>query len=282
MALSARRVFAIAASLLLAVLVGWWIQTAQDRVPGAVVATVELVHGDARWAGELLQTGAQLLEGAELSTAAGPAASGRLAVRMNDGQSLRLDEDTVVRLASGDQLELVRGAVYVDSPPSETGDQRLDVVTALGTVVEIGTQYEVRIDETGEVLDVRVREGAVSVHREGRSVTARLGEALTVRRDGSVSRGVIAPDAAEWLWVLEAAPPRDIEGDSLGSFLEWVSRETGWEVAYASSELEESAPPIVLHGTIEGLRPDETVGPVLLSSGLEHEVENGILLVSRP
>ena len=85
-----------------------------------------------------------------------------------------------------------------------------------------------------------------------------------------------------WLWILEAAPPIEIEGRSLASYLEWVARETGWRIRYADRDLERSAETILLHGTIEGLRPDESLGVILEGSGLYHLTEDGAVLIVRP
>ena len=51
---------------------------------------------------------------------------------------------------------------------------------------------------------------------------------------------------------------------------------------YADEALARSARTIRLHGTIEGLRPDESVGMVLQGSGLDHRSEEGVLLIVRP
>ena len=90
------------------------------------------------------------------------------------------------------------------------------------------------------------------------------------------------PDGPEWLWILEAAPALDIEGRSLASFLDWVSRETGWQVRYADEEIARSAQTISLHGTIEGLRPDESLGMILQGSGLDYRKDDGAVVVVRP
>ena len=194
---------------------------------------------------------------------------------------MRLDTGTQVRIVSRSRVELERGALYVDSGPSPA-EQRLEVLTPLGLVREVGTQYEVRVDPAAGSLRVRVREGGVSVERNGELHAAARGDELTLWGDGAVDRAATEPAGPDWLWVLEAAPGLDIEGRTLASFLEWISRETGREVRYADEELARSASTILLHGTIEGLRPDESIEVILQGSGLEHRDENGALLVIRP
>lgn len=280
----ARRALVLAAGLALAALAAfWWLGSERQPASGGVVARVERVSGSLLTGEETLAVAAEIAAGAELSTGSpGSGRSGRAALRMVDGQSVRLDQGTTVRLASASSLELVQGSVYIDSPPSEAIDRHLEVLTDLGTVVEIGTQFEVRLDADGGVLDVRVREGAVSVRHAGLSVTARLGEALTVRRDGSVSRSSVATDAAVWDWVLDIAPALPIEGRPLAEILERAAREMGWALVYAGEELERAATSILVRSSAEGLRPDEALEVALRGSGLEYEVRDTTLTVSRP
>jgi hypothetical protein len=68
----------------------------------------------------------------------------------------------------------------------------------------------------------------------------------------------------------------------LGTYLDWVARETGWQVRYADEELEQSARTIRLHGTIDGLQPNESIGMILQGSGLDYRNEEGAILVVRP
>lgn len=274
-----RGAYALAASLLLAALGAWWWMAQETPVAPREIATVELALGRI----EAFRAGDPLSSGDTVQTAGGNGdPAGRLALRMAGGQSVRLDEGTRLRLVSRSLLELERGGVYVDSGPAVPDDASLEIVTPLGRVREIGTQYEVRLANESGRLRVRVREGSVSVRRDGETHAAERGEELTLGRDGPVERSTLAPDSAEWMWVLGAAPSLEIEGRSLDSFLTWVSRETGRQVRYADAQLEQSARTIRLHGTIEGLRPDESIGVILEGSGLSHRTENGTILVTRP
>lgn len=271
------RRLAMAAALILALGLGWWLQV--DGPPEAIrVASFELTSGEvtigtlAAAAGAELRTGTSIVTGTHASLAA---------LRIVGGQSMRLDSGTTLRFLSNNRVELSSGAIYVDSPPSVPREASLIVETPLGSVTEIGTQYEVRLNG-GEMLKVRVREGEVSVAREGGSHPAVSGEGLELHADGSVERTAIAPHDVLWQWVLETAPAIEIEGTKLGSFLDWVARETAWEIRFESSEVEAAALEIVLHGGIEGLRPDEAVAPVLRGSGLDYRQESGELLIFRP
>jgi hypothetical protein len=281
-----RGAWALAASALLVPLGAWWWLAGRPSRAPEEIATVELSNGRTEavpapgrrpGGSSEIRVGEHLSAGDALATGS----PGRVALRMAGGQSVRLDEGTLARLLSSSRLTLERGALYVDSGRSGPGHAGLEISTPRGVVTEIGTQYEVRLEADADAVHVRVREGSVSVLRGGESHPAARGESLTLRADGSVARGAVEPDAAEWRWVLAAAPSLDIEGRTLHSFLDWVARETGWEVRYADEALERSARGIRLHGTIEGLRPDESLGVILQGSGLDYDAEDGVVVVRR-
>ncbi len=276
---------ALAASVMAALFLGWW--WTKREAPGVMetVASVERVTGAVHVRGgrpeaEAMRVGTRLPVGALLETSdriGQPAA--RLALRLSGGSSLRLDSGTRVRLVSSERLELERGALYLDSGADGAP---VEIDTPFGTVRDIGTQFEVRLSEGGEVVRLRVREGKVALEASRGSHAAAGGEELSLRRDGSLSRGTVPSHGTQWDWVLAAAPSFEIEGRSLAAFLEWVGRETGRRVRYESPALEASAATIRLHGTIAELTPEESVSVVLPGSGLAYRLEDGTLLVTRP
>jgi hypothetical protein len=64
------------------------------------------------------------------------------------------------------------------------------------------------------------------------------------------------------------APTFNIEGRTLAEFLRWASRETGLDLLYVSDVAEREAVGTVLRGSIEGLRPDESIAAVVSTTGL--------------
>lgn len=246
-----RRPWLLAASVVLAFGLGWWLWPAAPSDP---VARVEA-------SGETIQAGARL-----------EAHEGPAVFRLAGGASLRLDAGSRVRLVSASEVRLERGAVYLDS--ERTG--KVAVHTPLGTVTELGTQFEVRL--LGSAVRVRVREGAVRV--ESHRVDA--GAELTLKADGSVSRSRIAAWGPPWDWVLKAAPPLRIEGLTLAEVLERVARETGWTVRYEDPGLAASADEIVVHGNVGHLAPDQALEVVLPGAGLDHQVVDGVLILRAP
>jgi ferric-dicitrate binding protein FerR (iron transport regulator) len=260
---------ALAASLILALAVVWWWRKEGPPPAPEVVATIEVLKGEIRLeGGERAAVGQPLLSGTVLGT------EGRAALRLSGGESVRLDKGTRVRLAAVNKLELQAGAVYVDSRGGS-----LEIGTDFGKVRDVGTQFEVRLEDG---LRVRVREGVVSLTREGGvSHSVSEGGELRVRRDGSTSRSIIEPHGPEWSWVLAAAPSMDIDGLKLSEYLDWVSRETALKVRYEDPALASLASTIRLRGSIEGLAPDESLSVILAGSGLGYRIEGGSLLITR-
>ena len=276
-----------AAGILLALLLAffWW-QREPELPPAEAVATIELFSGDV-WLEESLGAthaiaGGSLTPGTELVT--GDSSDGRrnlLAIRLANDQSLRLDSGTRARLDSTSRIELIRGAVYVDSGLHPSDQTAVEISTPFGSVVDVGTQFEVRLGDEDQPLRVRVRSGSVFFADGDGEHTATAGEELLVRLDGSVARGNYGASGGEWDWILSAAPALAIDGLALTDFLDWVAAETGLEVRYEDEVLVDAATAIELHGSIEGLRPDEAIIAVLPGTGLAHEVDDGTLSIRR-
>ena len=267
---------ALAAALVLALGLGFWQRAAP---PAPDVATVERVSGSAelgpeREAGAPLIVGAAVAAGATVATAD----DGRVALRLLDGPSLRLDVDTRLTLVAADRVRLTSGAVYVDSQ----GGRPVTVETPWGEVEERGTQFEVRLLQArlpGEAVRVRVREGAVELAADDRSWQAGAGGELLLTAGGELTRGVVPFHGHPWQWVQEIAPTFEIEGRTLGEFLAWVGRETGWQVRWRESAAERQALANVLHGSVEGLPPEQALAAVLPTCGLAHRIDDGTVVV---
>jgi ferric-dicitrate binding protein FerR (iron transport regulator) len=277
-----RDAVALAASVLLALLLGWWLLPGKKPATSNMVASVELLRGEVRnGQGLELSAASRLAAGTVLETSKRGSEPSRVALRLPGGQSVRLDTDTTIRLVSGTALEIDRGAVYVDTD-SAVVEGGIEISTPYGRVRDIGTQFEIRVgDGSGSELTVRIREGGILLEQDSESYSAKAGEELTVR-EGTVSRGTIEPHGDVWNWILGVAPSMDIEGATLSAYLDWVSRETGRHFRFAEEPLAESSKTTRLHGTIEGVTPLESLGVVLPASGLDYRVENGSVLVLRP
>ena len=164
---------ALAAMLVVALSIGLWWRTLRSPAGSAAIAAVDRVQGMVHAEGVVLETGAELAIGAEITTAAGDPERVWVALRLAGTQSVRLHAGSRLRLVDGSVLDLLEGAVYVDSALK---GQALQIRTPLGNVREIGTQFEVRLDDDLAALRVRVREGQVELSRGGELHSAVAGE----------------------------------------------------------------------------------------------------------
>lgn len=255
-----------------------------DKTPIVeALAGLDVVQGEVRWQpldgpesvdGEpvRLQSGSRLHGRGWLTTHG----ASRAALRLAGGQSLRVDVNTHLRLEAPDAVWLEEGVVYVDSQSSAS----LEVRTRHGVARDIGTQFEVRVE--GEELRLRVREGEVRLSRGKQEHAAVSGDELRLGSEGALQRGTLAPSSEAWSWSLAVAPPFALEGSSLDDFLEWVTRENGWQLRFASSTLEMEAATIELHGSLENVPLDQAAAMILATCGLEHDLQDGALVVRRP
>lgn len=234
-----------------------------ERLEGAASRTAvspgKLSVNDAVRSGEWIETDARA----------------RLALRFFDGTSVRVDAGSRARPLSPGVLELVRGAVYVDTG-RESG--RFEVRTEMAVARDIGTQFEVRLLD--RALRLRVRTGAVELSDASRSVSGRGGTEVVFSDSGAVTRPFSA-HGPEWDWTAQIAPGVEIEGLSLAAYLEHLSREHGWTLRYADPALARDASAVALHGSVKNLSPREALDVVVATSGLSHRLEDGILTVSR-
>jgi ferric-dicitrate binding protein FerR (iron transport regulator) len=238
------------------------------------VATVVIASGpveyrdgpEGAWAP--LRSGATIASSQEIRTTA----DSRAALELASGLELRLDTASQLAFEDRDLALLEQGAAYVDSGNAPVALAcGFALRTAAGTVRHLGTQYEARFD-AGRLL-VAIREGSVRIDTPGGAVSAVAGEQILLDR-GRVTRADIAAHDTAWDWVGSVAPTFTIEGRPLSEFLHWAARETGRSIVYVSPEAEREAAQVVLRGSIEGLRPDESIGAVGSTTGLVLAVDH--------
>jgi ferric-dicitrate binding protein FerR (iron transport regulator) len=275
----------IAALLLLSAGLIWWLARRSGAAPEIVRAESVIgttwIGGKGTGGPRPLRAGEAIPAGATVVTAAGTgqAVAGRASLRLADGTVLRLDAGTYARFVSPTAVALEQGAIYADSGENGSG---LTVTTPAGTASDLGTRFSVRlIGLRRSALEIRVRDGAVAVERGSQSWLTPAGEELVVSPGGEPHRRPIDPWGPEWDWVLEAAAGYRIEGRTLGELLDWVTRETGWNVRWAEPDLAADAREIVLRGAIGRLRPDQAPFAVLPGAGLDGELVEGELIVRR-
>jgi ferric-dicitrate binding protein FerR (iron transport regulator) len=195
-----------------------------------------------------------------------------------DGAVVRLDRATAVVVEDASHLTLERGAAYVDSGRAPRSPSSLRIETRFGAVRHVGTRFEVRLADVS--MRIRVRDGLVAVERDGTRWTTGAGEALVLAGTGTPSRQRIATTGPEWRWADRLSTPFVLEGATVAAFLDWVSREEGWQWEIADAALRARAGRILLHGSIEGLTPEEALAAVLPASGLTYRRDGTHLLIS--
>jgi len=221
-----------------------------------------------------LRIGGEVPVGSELVTAG----DGRAAIRLASGHSVRLDTATKIRLLEGGSFALDQGAIYIDSGSDAAVPGSFEVQTPLGPIQEIGTQFEVRLQDGA--VRLRLREGAVVMRHHLMADTVQAGAELLVNPDGSATRRAIPTHGPEWAWIAGITPMPDLEGLTARAFLDWIARERGLRLAFADEAVARAAGETVLGGTVKGLTPGEALDAVLPTCRMTHQVEEGVLLVA--
>jgi ferric-dicitrate binding protein FerR (iron transport regulator) len=223
----------------------------------------DLKAGDAVVIGGMLRTGAR----------------GVIGLSLPDGYSVRMDQDSGLRFESSHALVLTSGAVYVDSGGPGTNKPSLEIRTPFGTARNLGTQFEVRLQN--DSVRIRVREGRVSFDRAGQPRTAAAGRELTLHANGTVDAAAVDTDGSDWIWIGRAAAPFDLAGKTLGQFLDWIARDAGYRVRFVDPALERSSRGIALDGSVAGLTPADSLTVVLPTCGLRHRLTAGTVTIER-
>ncbi len=266
------------AAIVVAVIIGIWPDTG---IPPAELARFDVIRGqvrvfdaEARALGDLISSPL----GAGYTVETGP--DGKAAVSLASGHMIRFDRDTRLVLAAHDQLILERGAVYLDSGVG-TDRKSIPIHTPFGVARDVGTQFEVRLMDS--VVRLRVREGLVEFDTTPeiavRNFEVSPGSELTLDTVGNSSQRDIPVYGPDWDWTADLAPTFEIENRSLADFLDWISRENGWQLHYSDPVMESSATGIVLHGSIDNVHARQALDAVLLVTGVGYELQDGMLTV---
>ncbi|MDX1403357.1 MAG: FecR family protein [Woeseiaceae bacterium] len=272
---------ALAASLLLAV-VGVFNLTSEKPVDisGMQMAAVDKQFGAVsinsrdRLAGQLAAiNGGDVVE---------TAADAGLALAWHDGGSLRIDENTSVVFEAQNRIFLRHGRVYFDSVNSHLQAQgararasNFEIRTVHGLVRHLGTQYMTSV--AGDSLVIAVREGVVAVDGE---VTARAsaGQQFAISAGGELTIGE-TNGVDEWEWIEKSTPAINLDGRLIAEALEWVSRESGRSIRYASDNAEALARTERLRGDYN-MSPSRALNLFLLTTDLSASIEGEEIIIS--
>jgi ferric-dicitrate binding protein FerR (iron transport regulator) len=270
-----RRWLSAAAVLLAVVGVGWLSFDMQDEVnsaPAQLIATVTQLQGNPVLNDIGLNTRDGIHGGDSLRTGAG----GAVRVELANGISVRIDRDTQLSWLDGDTLQLQQGAVYVDSNDNAAP---LTIRTAQGDVTHLGTRYLVESDE--QRLRVAVREGKVAVQTGTTGLTVEALQQVQLFEGGAVQRSDLHMNDDLWQWADTLAQPFALENRSVAEFLQWVSRETGYELSYASNEVQQAAVRTLLHGGQNNQAPLQALQTVLAATDFRVSIQDQQLLITQ-
>jgi ferric-dicitrate binding protein FerR (iron transport regulator) len=268
--------FGMAASIALVMVVASW--ALRYSAPQSDLAvTIARIDGEARGqsssadALRVMQVGEGLPVGGALVTDEAT----RIALAYGTGVSMRLDRGSKIQRVSADRFRLSEGAVYIDAHP-RAANEELIIETMAGEVRHLGTQYQIR--QSNAVVEVSIREGRVEIASSQGAALASAGERVRINAAGQVERGAISAQDPDWNWAEAASPPFAIDDRTVAEFLEWVARETGRQIAYASPEAQRIAQTVRLRGSIEGLDPDTALSAVLSTTEFEtYQTGDGLI-----
>jgi len=260
-----RAAFAAAASVVLVAALTYFRGDPAPSAPAPLIASVERVQGTVTTAsGSRLSLNSGITARTQIETG-----DAQIALALTGGGSLRIGPRSRVVLTSGDEAELLAGALYFDSE-----DQRASafaVATELGRIRDVGTQFLVRLDD--QQLDVGVRAGRVDLSRAGTSDTAGVGERLIASQAANgVRRDSIATFGSDWEWAESLAPPFEIDGRTVSDFLAWFAEQTGRTIVFADGAAERAAREARLTGSID-LPPMQKLSAVLALTNLTYALE---------
>ncbi|MEL7187452.1 MAG: FecR family protein [Pseudomonadota bacterium] len=277
--------FALAASVLLVVAAGvFGVRTVTFEAP--MVAAIDRSFGSIHILGRGSSLAAtddlqHLTQGQTILTGD----SSGLALAWSSGGSLRIDENSEIELAGPSDIILHRGRIYFDSTPaaaiaghSTSASGALRVETEYGSVTHVGTQYMVAVEE--RKLSITVREGVVEV--DGRYYDETVVRGKQAEFDGRRRPVVLDVNTygQAWNWVSNTSPPAVIDGRSINEFLEWVSRELGYQVEYATDAVRNKAVIDSLRGLENvSLPPTQALQTGMSLTGFSWYVDGGVIYV---
>jgi hypothetical protein len=268
------RRLAIAASLLVAIGAAFMVwRPATGPVP-LQLAAVDRVAGDVLIDGMTVVAGDAVDFDAVIQTGVG----GRVAVRLESGQSLRVDSESLLVAHSATEFELESGRVYFDSNLVADADP-VYINTPFGRATDIGTQYQMRV--TPGALTIGVREGEVRLERvSAPDVSVQQGSQLAVDDAGAEQRSDLDSTSPAWAWAAQIAPDFDDEGATLLAYLEWYTRESGLQLRWRNDEARRYASRTILKGSIKGLPIDEGLEVVKRTAPFNYEISGSTFTVS--
>jgi len=259
----------VAATAVIAIVV---MSPPEPAPPAQVAATISRVVGSGSLSSEYPE-GSPVYVGGVISTGLGEGVSLLLA----RSESLRVDANTQLRVDAADRFTLLAGRVYADTGQFIHRDGGLKIETEFGLVTDVGTQFSVAV--TNQSLDIAVREGRVDVRNDLDSYAARMGERLTLVQGEAATVSELDTHDDYWDWIVELTPAFDMTNKSLLDFLKWAARETGRDLQFESDESRMFAMRTDVHGSVEGLTPEEALQAILATTSVRYRIADDKIVI---
>jgi len=181
-------------------------------------------------------------------------------VRLAFGRAtdLRINGQSSLVWLDADHLQLIEGAVYVDTG----GKDDMTVVTSRGTVTDIGTRFLVSMEDGA--LEVAMRSGRTlvdsSLGKFEASATQGRGDVLRLS-DRRVTSAVERTSDDRWQWIHSVA--RGYESDRVAVVLEEIAADLGLLLTYVDDGTRAWVMNQQLKGeSLTGLEPRKALGVV--------------------
>ncbi|MEM9281678.1 MAG: FecR family protein [Verrucomicrobiota bacterium] len=167
--------------------------------PGNPIATLVLAE-------ECLWKNGTYREGQRLDPGALELLSGTAVIRFDGGAELVLSKGSAVDLVSPAEADLIGGEVVIRA---EAGAEGFILDTPSGELVDLGTEFTVRVDPKGET-ELHVHEGEVAVAKAAQDADGGIvaaGKAVRLPKDGG--RNEVPLDAIRFEEMIARANPKE-------------------------------------------------------------------------
>jgi hypothetical protein len=199
----------------------------------------------------------------------------RALLRIFGGVTLRIDASTRIHFKSDSVLVLEQGMVYLDTGKTH---RRVTVSTSMGNVIDNGTRFQVRLNDNR--IEISVQEGSVSLNQNGgRTHSIAAGNRLIANANGEILVNKFDRNAFESEGINRISN-FNLEGRTLMEFLLWISKQNGWTLKFSDPKIEKNEGPVVLHGSVSYLLPQQMLAAVLPVCGLNYKLNDGVLIIS--
>ena len=267
------RQFSIAASLVAAVGITIALWQMRSAPTTEQLVAVDRVAGEVMIDGRAAQNGIVFATNSVIQTGT----DGLVAMQFPSGQSVRLDHETRLVVSASDRVELIAGGVYVDSGPAPHS-ATIAVETRFGVATDVGTQFQVRIDD--DQLQIGVREGLVELARPNTaSLEIDAGNLYEVWESGEETGRRITGNDPIWSFAALIVPSFDIELATLEEYLRWYAREAGVALVWETDESYDIARRTELRGSINGMTLKQGFNHVRRLAPFESRVTESTLYI---